>query len=79
MHRPLNISKSNTKSNLALVQVHVRTDMLSENPLLQSVDLEADRDVLYLPGTFVLLETHMETQALQAQIKHQREIISSRD
>lgn len=54
MHRPFNVSNSNIKSNLALGQVHVRTDILRENPLLLSMDLEADTDVPYLPVTFVL-------------------------
>lgn len=54
MHRLFNISESNIKSNLTLRQVHVRADMLRESALLMSMDPDADRDVPYLPVSFVL-------------------------
>lgn len=54
MYRPLNVSKSSTKSNPVLEKVNVRTDMLREEPLLLSVDLDAARDVPYLPVISVL-------------------------
>lgn len=54
MHRPFNVSKSNTKSNYVLEKVDVRTDMPREDPLLLSTDLDPARDVPYLPVIFVL-------------------------
>lgn len=62
-----NLSKSNIKSNLALGQVHVRTDMLRENPLLLS--MEADRDVLYLLVTFVLFRNSHENPSVASSDK----------
>lgn len=54
MHRPFNVSKSNTKSKPVLQQVNVRTDMPREDPLLLSADLDAARDAPYLPVISVL-------------------------